>query len=87
MTEQRTKNLVTATVAAAVAILVFLLAILSVQTGKLIVQKRKEAQLNALFQEYNDYIKGEQEEIKRWEEDWQIIERAHELGYDWPGLK
>jgi len=81
MTEKRARRLVSAGVAAAVTLLVFLLAVIVFQMICLLQAKKELSDLKKTEKEYERAINETQDEIDLWLEEWKIEEAARKYGY------
>ena len=81
MTEERAKRLVTASVVAAVAFLVILIAVLIYQMVCLTQLKKEYNALTEAEARYEELKEDTENEISIWMEEWKVVEAARKYGF------
>ncbi len=84
MNEEKFKRVVIASTVGAVLLLVILISVLVYQLIAIGVQKKKEEELIAKYEEYNKLTDEEKAKLEAVNSYWYIVQEAREMGYFFP---
>lgn len=84
MNEEKFKRVVIASTVGAVLLLVILISVLVYQLIAIGVQKKREEELVAKYEEYNKLTDEEKAKLEAVNSYWYIVQEAREMGYFFP---